>query len=93
MATYARFEKNGQNYYGQVDGDSLNILSDSPLGSFPKVSATLRLYSLAFIKLFSGRISSAGQPLLPTEIESLAWTDYLCVCGSVRLRLGKNPNS
>ncbi|MCH2532070.1 MAG: hypothetical protein MK127_04595 [Dehalococcoidia bacterium] len=37
--------------------------------------------------------SSAGQPLLPTEIESLAWTDYLCVCGSVRLRLGKNPNS
>ncbi|MBL75619.1 MAG: hypothetical protein CL763_01620 [Chloroflexi bacterium] len=37
--------------------------------------------------------SSAGQPILPNEIENLAWTDYLCICGSVRLRIGKNPNS
>ena len=43
MATYARFEKNGQNYYGQVDGDSLNILSDSPLGSFQETGESVNI--------------------------------------------------
>ena len=43
MATYARFEKNGQNYYGQVDGDSLNILSDYPLGSFQETGESVNI--------------------------------------------------
>ena len=35
--------------------------------------------------------SERGQPLLPTELDDLAWTDYLCDCGIVRLRIGKRP--
>ena len=35
--------------------------------------------------------SERGQPLLPNEIDALAWTDYLCDCGLVRLRIGKRP--
>lgn len=31
--------------------------------------------------------SDRGQPLLPTELDLLAWTDYLCDCGVVRLRI------
>ena len=35
--------------------------------------------------------SERGQPLLPNELDELAWTDYLCDCGVVRLRIGKRP--
>ena len=43
MATYARFEKNGEIYYGQVDGDNLNILTDSPLGSFQETGESVNI--------------------------------------------------
>ena len=43
MATYARFEKNGEIYYGQVDGDYLNILTDSPLGSFQETGESVNI--------------------------------------------------
>ena len=33
--------------------------------------------------------SERGQLLLPNELDRLAWTDYLCDCGVVRLRLGR----
>lgn len=33
--------------------------------------------------------SEGGAPLLPTELDALAWTDYLCDCGVVRLRIGR----
>ncbi len=35
--------------------------------------------------------SERGMPLLPNELDDLAWTDYLCDCGVVRLRIGKRP--
>ena len=43
MATYARFEKNGEIHYGQADGDILNILSDSPLGSFEETGESVNI--------------------------------------------------
>ena len=43
MATYARFEKNGEIYYGQVDGDNLKILTDSPLGSFQETGESVNI--------------------------------------------------
>ncbi len=33
--------------------------------------------------------SARGQPLLPNELDDMAWTDYLCDCGAVRLRIGR----
>ena len=33
--------------------------------------------------------SERGAPLLPTELDALAWTDYLCDCGALRLRIGR----
>ena len=43
MATYARFEKNGEIYYGQDDGDNLKILTDSPLGSFQETGESVNI--------------------------------------------------
>ena len=43
MATYARCEKNGEIYYGQVDGDNLKILTDSPLGSFQETGESVNI--------------------------------------------------
>ncbi len=43
MATYARFEKNGEIHYGQADGNILNILSDSPLGSFKETGESVNI--------------------------------------------------
>ena len=43
MATYARFEKNGEIHYGQADGDILNILSGSPLGSFEETGESVNI--------------------------------------------------
>ena len=48
MATYARFEKNGEIHYGQADGNILNILSDSPLGSFKKTGESVKLEEMSY---------------------------------------------
>ena len=37
--------------------------------------------------------SERGRPLLPTELDRLAWTDYLCDCGLVRLRIANRGRS
>lgn len=49
MATYARFERNGETYYGQVDGDSLKILSDSPLGSFQETGESVKISDIRLL--------------------------------------------